>query len=69
MIKTTRFDRLEARDWKNDATSISLQDIKNNGLLIKTRRGAVVKVLILVDAQARIGGVFETTNSAGVFPY
>ena len=68
-LKITRFDRLGAAAWKNGITSISLQDIKDNALIFKTHGGTVVKALVMEDAQGRIGGVYETANTHGVFPY
>ncbi len=69
MLKAPHFDRLTASSWKNDLTSISLQDIKDTGFLFKSRGGGIVKALILDVTQGRVSGIFETADSRGVFPY
>jgi hypothetical protein len=68
-IQTTRFHQLTAKQWKNDITSISLVDVKNNALIFKTKNGTIVKALIFEVAQGRIGGVYETTTTSGEFTY
>ncbi|MFN2527501.1 MAG: hypothetical protein ABR584_02150 [Candidatus Baltobacteraceae bacterium] len=68
-LQTARFDKVAPQAWKNEITSISIQDIKNNTLIFKTKRGAIVKVLLFEIAFGRIGGAYETTTSSGVFGY
>ena len=68
-IATTRFDKLDAKAWKNELTSISLVDLKNNSLIFKTRNGTVVKALLLEIALGRIGGAYETATASGEFGY
>jgi|GEM_PF-4736457 len=68
-LQTTRFDKVAPQAWKNEMTSVSIQDLKNNVLLFKTKHGAIVKVLLLEIAFGRIGGAYETTTSSGVFGY
>lgn len=68
-MQTTRFDKLTAKQWKNEITSISLVDIKNNALIFKTKNGTIVKALLFEVALGRIGGVYETANASGEFKY
>lgn len=68
-LQTTRFDKVGPQAWKNEMTSVSIQDLKNNAFIFRAKNGAIVKVLLFEIALGRIGGVYETTTSSGVFGY